>query len=182
MKRSMIAGILSVTLLSPGAHSQSNPSTTSPEIKKTVEAFVGHWILAGTDMEAGANAPVKFELTLDCKRTALGAAVTCGFAGTLPSLGPIEATAVIGYSPEEQVVRWMEISSTGEYHDHKGRWKADTIEFEPLEYSISGKRAIERLRIAFPAAGKLTLTSVTETDEGKSLLECTGKRVETTLK
>jgi hypothetical protein len=47
-----------------------------------------------------------------------------------------------------------------------------------LEYSVSGKKATEYLRIGFPAIGKLTLSSVTETPEGKSVLECTGMRVE----
>jgi hypothetical protein len=70
----------------------------------------------------------------------------------------------------------MEISSTGEYHDHRGRWKNNEIEFEPLDYSVSGKKATEYLRIAFPASGKLKLTSTTQTAEGKSVLECTGNR------
>jgi hypothetical protein len=178
MKRAVVAGILMVAVLPFRVHPQSNQSATPLEIKKTVDAFFGHWIITGTDTEPGAKAPAKFELTLDCKRTALGAAVTCGFFGKLPNVGPIEAAAVIGYSPEEKVVRWMEISSTGEYHDHRGRWKADEIDFEPLEYSVSGEKATEYLRIGFPASNKLRLTSVTETAEGKSVLECTGERVE----
>jgi hypothetical protein len=178
MKRAIVAATLVVALLPLAAHAQTKQSAKPPEIKKTVDAFVGHWTITGTDTEPGAKAPVKFELTLDCQRTALGAAVTCGFAGKLPNVGPIEAAAVIGYSPDEQVVRWMEISSTGEYHDHRGRWKGDQIEFEPLEYSVSGEKATEYLRIAFPANGNLTLASVTKTAEGKSVLECTGKRVE----
>jgi hypothetical protein len=121
-------------------------------------------------------------MTLDCKRTALGAAVTCGFAGKLPNVEPIEAAAVISYSPEEQVVRWMEISSTGEYHDHRGRWKGDEIDFEPLEYPVSGQKATEYLRIGFPASGKLRLTSVTATGEGKLVLKCKGQRVESKSK
>jgi len=148
------------------------------QIKKTVDAFVGHWIISGRETAPSAKAPAKFELTLNCRRTALGAAVTCGFASKLPDVGPIEAAAVIGYSPDEQVVRWMEISSTGEYHDHRGRWKGDEIDFEPLAYSVSGQKATEYLRIGFPANGKLNLTSVTETSEGKSVLECTGKRID----
>ena len=171
-----------VTLLPLRVHPQSKESAGPPEIKKTVGAFVGHWIITGTEHEPGAKTPVKFELTLDCKRTALGAAVTCGFAGKLPNVGPIEAATVIGYSPEEQVVRWMEISSTGEFHDHRGKWKGDGIEFEPLGYSISGRKATEYLRIDFPVSGKLTLTSATETAEGKSVLECAGKRVESNSK
>ena len=177
MKRATVAAILMITVLPSMVHPQSKEPATPPEIKKTVDAFVGHWIIIGTDTEPGAKAPVRFELTLDCKSTALGAAVTCSFAGNLPNVGPIEAAAVIGYSPDEQVVRWMEISSTGEYHDHRGRWKGDGIEFEPLEYSVAGEKATEHLRVGFPASGKLTLTSVTETAEGKSVLECTGKKL-----
>jgi hypothetical protein len=109
MKRAIVAATLMVTLLPLRVHPQSKDSANPPEIKKTVDAFIGHWIITGTDTEPGAKAPVKFELTLDCKRTALGAAVTCGFAGRLPNVGPTEAAAVIGYSPDEQVVRWIDL-------------------------------------------------------------------------
>lgn len=88
----------------------------------------------------------------------------------------MEAAAVIGYNPDEKVVRWMEISSTGEYHDHRGAWKGSDIEFEPLPYSISGATATEYLRVGFPAPGRLTLHSVTETAKGKSVLDCIGRR------
>ena len=121
MKRIIAAAILMVAFLPLRIHPQSKQSANPPEIKKTVDAFVGHSVVTGADAEPAAKAPVKFELTLDCKRTALGAAVTCGLTGKMPNVGPIEAAAVIGYSPDEQVVRWMEISSTGEYHDHRGR-------------------------------------------------------------
>jgi hypothetical protein len=177
MKGAIIAVVLMFALLASRVHSQIKEPATPTEIRKTVDAFLGHWIIIGADVEPGAKAPSKFELTLDCKPTALGAAVVCGFAGNLPNVGPIEAATIIGYSPDEQVVRWMEISSTGEYHDHRGRWKGDEIEFEPLEYSVLGKKATEYLRITFPASGKLRLTSATETAEGKSVLECTGNRV-----
>jgi hypothetical protein len=148
-----------------------------PEVKKTVDAFAGHWVLTGTDKEPGAKEPVHLALTIDCKRTALGAAVNCLFVGQLPGAGRIEAASVIGYSPDEQVVRWMEISSTREYHDHRGRWKGNEIEFEPMAYTISGKQATEHLSVAFPSAGRLTMRSVTETVEGSSTLECTAKRL-----
>ena len=178
MKRGMVAATLMIILLSSGAGWQSLGSAMPAEVKKTVEVFAGHWTLRGTDVEPAAKGPVNFGMTMECKPTALGAAVTCRFAGKLPPVGPIEAAAVIGYNPEEQVVRWMEISSTGEYHDHRGRWKGDQIEFEPLEYSIAGKKATEYLQVSFPGAGELKLTSVTETAEGESVLKCRGTRVE----
>jgi hypothetical protein len=149
----------------------------SPEIRKTVDAFVGHWVLAGTDQEPGSQQPVRFNVVIDCKRASLGAAVSCIIAAKVPGIGPIEAAAVIGYSPDEQRVRWMEISSTGEYHDHRGQWNGDTIEFEPLAYTISGASATEYLSIRFPSSGRQMLKSVTETAEGKSVLEWGGPRM-----
>jgi hypothetical protein len=159
------------------AHGQSEGAAKPPpEVKKTVDAFVGHWVLTGTDQEPSSEEPVHFKLTIDCRRASLGAAVSCLIAGRLPGVGPVEAAAVIGYSPDEQQVRWMEISSTGEYHDHKGRWNGDTIEFEPLLYSISGRQATEHLSIRFPSVGQQVLRSVTVTSEGKAILEWSGKR------
>ena len=77
----------------------------------------------------------------------------------------------------ESIVRWMEISSIGEYHDHKGRWKGNGIEFEPLAYSIGGKQATEYLSVSFASPDQMTLRSVTETVDGKSILECAGERL-----
>ena len=170
----MISISIGLICLARGGDGQSNRSAM---VKKTVDAFVGHWVVTGTETEPSSQAPAHFNLVIDCEPTALGAAVSCHFVGRLPGVGPVEAASVIGYSPDEQVVRWMEISSTGEYHDHRGRWKGDVIEFEPLEYSIAGRKATEYLSINFPSAGKLSLRSVTETGEGKSILECTGKRL-----
>ena len=159
------------------AHAQNESAPKAPpEIKKTVDAFVGHWILAATDQEPGSQKPVRFRVTIDCKRASLGAAVRCVIAGRIPGAGKVEAAAVIGYSPDEQRVRWMEISSTGEYHDHKGQWNGDTIEFEPLPYTVSGAAATEYLSIRFPSPSHQMLRSVTETAAGKSIVEWGGPR------
>jgi hypothetical protein len=173
----IISSLIWLLGLPSEVHGQSKGSAMPPEVQRTVDAFLGHWVLTGTDTEPSPQVPVHFNLTIACKPAALGAAVSCSFVGRLPGVGRVEAASVIGYSPDEQVVRWMEISSTGEYHDHRGQWKGDVIEFEPLEYSVSGKKATEYLSIGFPSAGNLTLRSVTETGEGKSILECMGKRL-----
>ena len=107
---------------------------------------------------------------------ALSAAVACTFAGQSSDSGRIEASAVIGYSPDERVVRWMEISSTGEYHDHRGTWKGDTIGFEPLPYTVQGDQFVERLAVGFPSPSTLVLTAITETKNGQSKLEGKAKR------
>ena len=169
--------LIALVGMSAPARGQGNGASIPPEIAKTVNAFRGHWVLNGVDTEPGSQKPVHFQMTIDCRPAALGAAVSCDFAGRLPGVGRIEAASVIGYSPDEQVVRWMEISSTGEYHDHRGKWKGEGIDFEPLQFSISGSQATEDLSITFPSPGRLILRSVTETTEGKSTLQCTGKRL-----
>jgi hypothetical protein len=70
----------------------------------------------------------------------------------------------------------MEISSSGSYHDHKGRWRDNEIVFEPLTYSVSGRKTTEHFSIGVPAPGKLTVKSIEEGAEGKSTMELTGAR------
>jgi len=166
-----LAWLCAVALVG-AAHAQSS---AAPEVAKTVDAFHGQWALTGTDAEPGASA-VRLTITIDCDVVALGAAVNCLIAGELPGVGPIAAAAVVGYSPDKGLVRWMEISSTGEYHDHKGKWREHEIEFEPLAYIVGGQKATEYLHIDFPSAGRLVLHAVTETAGGTSTLDCTGTR------
>ncbi|MGI8838771.1 MAG: hypothetical protein ACR2H4_19335 [Pyrinomonadaceae bacterium] len=96
--------------------------------------------------------------------------------------GRVEAASVIGYSPDEQLVRLMEISSSGSYHDHKGPWRGNEIQFEPRTYSISGTKVTEYFAISFPSPGKITVKSVTETTEGRSTMELVGTRRTSSLK
>ena len=70
----------------------------------------------------------------------------------------------------------MEISSTAEYHDHRGVWKGSSIECEPLPYMVMGKRFVEKLNVSFPSPGTLVLKSVTEMPEGPSVIEGTARR------
>ena len=147
-----------------------------PEVKRTVDAFLGHWTLAGTDTEPTAKGPSKLSAVIDCQSAALGMAVACHIAADVSGAGRVEASTVIGYSPDERVVRWMEISSSGEYHDHRGPWVGNEIQFEPLAYSNSGQKATEYLTIGFPSPGMMTLNSVTETSDGKSILVLAGAR------
>ncbi len=159
----------------PPLVSGENAAPLPPDVKKTVAAFAGHWVLTGTNSEPGAKAPARVKAVIDCKSAALGAAVNC-LIGADVSGSHIEAATVIGYSPDEHVVRWMEISSTGEYHDHRGTWHGTEIGFEPLTYTAAGAKMTEYLRIAFPSPGKMILKSTTRTNDGPSRLELTGTR------
>jgi hypothetical protein len=152
-----------------------NAPTPTPEIKRTVDAFVGRWVLTGTDMEPGAKTPAAVHATVDCRSAALGAAVNCLIVADV-SETHVEAATVIGYSPEERVVRWMEISSSGEYHDHRGRWNGNEIQFDPLTYTNAGAQLTEHLTVVFPAAGGMAWQVTTDTSEGPSRLLLKGSR------
>ena len=146
-----------------------------PDVKKTVDTFDGHWVLTGTDSEPGTKVPVRVKAVIDCKPVALGAAVNC-LIGADVSGSHIEAATVIGFSPDEHVVRWMEISSTGEYHDHRGTWRGNEIRFAPLTYTIAGAKMTEYLTTVFPYSGKIILKSVTRMSNGVSRPELIGTR------
>jgi len=156
------------------AHAESAPPAP-PEVKKTVAAFVGHWKLTGTDLDPGAAAPAAVSGTMDCKSAALGAAVSCLIAAEISGTR-IEAATVIGYSSDEHLVRWMEISSTGEYHDHHGKWRGDQIVFEPLTYRAGGAKMTEYFAVAFASADRMHWKATTRMLEGESQLELTGVR------
>jgi hypothetical protein len=63
-------------------------------------------------------------MEIGCKLAVLGTAVACTLTGSVAGFGPVEAAAIVGYSPDEQLVHWTEISSTDEYHDHRGSGRA----------------------------------------------------------
>ena len=158
------------------AQNDGNALEADPEIRQTVNRLLGHWKFQGTDAEPQANAPSKVALTIDCKPTALGAAVVCDLKGNVADSGSVEATAIVGYSPDEHVVRWMEISSSGEYHDHRGSWKGNTLEFEPLSYTVLRKKYTERFSLRFPSPGELLLKAVTDSTDGVSIIAGTATR------
>jgi len=156
------------------AHADGAPRSL-PEVRKTVDAFAGHWTLTGTDLEPGATTPAVVNGTMDCKPAALGAAVSCLIAADISGTR-IEAATVIGYSPDDHLVRWMEISSTGEYHDHRGQWKGNQIAFRPLTYTAAGAKITEYFGLSFASADSVIWKATTKTREGESRLVLTGTR------
>lgn len=168
--------LLLVLVIVSHAQDKSNVSATPPEVRQTVNRLLGHWKFQGTETEPNAKDPFKVALTIDCRPTALGAAVVCDLKGSMADSGSVEATAVVGYSPDERVVRWMEISSSGEYHDHRGGWKGNALEFEPLTYTVLGKRYTEKFSLAFPSDGELLLKAITESTDGVSVISGTANK------
>lgn len=120
------------------AQSQGEFHTQPSQVKRTVDALVGHWSFKGSDAEPGVKESLNVSMEIDCRLAVLGTAVACTLRGKIANSGPIEAATIVGYDPDEQTVHWMEISSTGEYHDHKGKWKGEMIVFEPPQVKLGG--------------------------------------------
>src|SRR5689334_4644253 len=167
--------VLSMAMMAE-MQNKSESQTVPPDVKKTVDVLLGKWSFQGTDSEPGTKEPQKVNMEIDCKPAALGTAVACTLKGTVTGFGPVEASAIVGYDPEGQIVHWMEISSTGEYHDHKGKWEGNVMMFQPLVYTVLGKRSTERLTLRFRSSEAVALESETATTGGTSTIRGAAKR------
>lgn len=157
-------------------YGQDRGAPEAPEVKKTVNAFLGHWTMTGTYREPNVRASVRLTSSMDCQLTALGKAVTCHVLTEGTDGSRVELTSVVGFSPDEGLVRLMEISSSGSYHDHKGRWQGNRVVFEPLTYSVAGRKTTEHFSIEILSSGKMTIESIEEGAEGKSTMELAGAK------
>ena len=157
-------------------HAHSKGEVVPPEVTKTVNSFLGHWTLTGTDTEPDSKGPVHLTIVLDCESVALGMAVSCRMTGDGRGTDHVEMASLIGYSPDERVVRLMEVSSWGSNHVHTGPWQGNVIRFARLSYSEAGKKRVETFAIGFPSVGKMTIKSVTRTPDGTSILDLAGTR------
>lgn len=166
--------------LQPVAHAQRGESGPPAEVKRTVEAFVGRWNLAGSSSEPNSKTASHLTVTIECERTVLGMAVICRMASEQTGGDHLEVTSLIGYSPDDHLVHLMEVSSEGEYHEHKGHWKGNLIQFEPLAKLFGGKQTVEDFSIGFPAPGRMAVKSVEESAEGRSTMEIVGVKASST--
>lgn len=151
---------------------QSKEAALPPETAKTVNSFRGHWTLRGTDIAPGSKQRIALTATMNCESVAHGNAVRCRLNGDDHS----ELVSLIGYSPDERIVRLMEISSAGANHVHTGPWDGNVIRFEKLTYWEAGQKRVETFSIGFPSPGKMTVRSVTETANGTDILDMMGTR------
>ena len=165
--------LLTLPLVAAG---QSGGSAASPEVKKVVEAFLGHWNLTGSSTDPISKTPSHLTVTIQCEPAALGMAASCRMASDETGGGHAEMVSIIGYSPDDQLVHLMEVSSSGSYHEHKGRWNGNVIQFERMSKSVAGKQIVEDFAIGFPLPGKITVKSVEEATVGRSTMELAGTR------
>jgi len=114
---------------------------------------------------------------MDCETVALGAGAACTNGGKA-SIGLMMESCLLAYDPAGKAVHYMCVTSMGEVHDHKGRWKdSNTIAFEPLQAGMMGKEVTEILYWSFPDAAIIAKTSLVTMPNGTSMrFEFTGRR------
>lgn len=166
MRGLALVGVLAVATVTGAA---APPPASPPEVAKTVRAFEGSWAVEGS-VTASGQEPAASRLRIDCKPTALGAAVLCTMTGETEGMGPFEAGYLVGYDPVEKVVHFMAMTSDGEYHDHKGTWKDDSsLVFDPYPYQSAGGPVTESFGIKWTDSRTMTFTSTTTMADGSSV-------------
>lgn len=161
----------SIAALAPSALADAPP----PELKKTVDAFVGKWVYDAT-VSAPGGKPEKTKLYVDCRKTALGKGVSCVWTGSLPGEGAFEGTAVVGYDTFGKQVHFMGVFSDEEVHDHRCSWRANALECEPLKAGMGGMGITEELSFTFDGKMGGFKSIITLPDGGKVVFDATGKR------
>lgn len=170
------AALAILAMLTLSHRAAADALRTEDQVKTTVAALRGHWSFHGSVSDSASKASSALTVVMDCRPAALGAAVSCALSGQVAGAGQIAAAMVIGFNVSDQRVYWMEISSTGEYHTHRGSWHGNTIEFEPLLTPSEHGTSTELFQLSFPSPGNLLLKSTTTSAEGSSTIEATAQR------
>lgn len=162
----------------PKAPMPPTPPAPAPEVKKTVDAFVGNWKVDAAITPPGAPAPVKFKAKIACKKISAGKAVGCALTAKVPQMGAYEANVMVAWDPYSKAVHFMSISSDDEVHDHKCAWKDDkTLSCEPLKGGSMGQAITEELSFTWDGPKSMTHRSTTTFGDGsKVVFEGTGKK------
>ena len=149
---------------------------SSPEVQNTVDAITGTWSGQMTAHVAG-SAVESFDWTMNCKPIALGSGALCTNSGKA-SIGFMSESCLLAFDPEGKAVHYMCVTSMGEVHDHKGKWKDEkTIEFEPLRAGMMGQQITETLWWRFPDPNTIDKTSGVRLPDGSSMtFDFKGKR------
>src|SRR3954464_4035364 len=100
----MVLGLISLGV-SVSAWAADPPTPPpAPEIKKTVDAFVGTWNLKSSLTLPGGAAPIKFDEKIDCKKAVMGRAALCVDTYTVPGMGAMEYDFLVGWDVEGKAV------------------------------------------------------------------------------
>jgi hypothetical protein len=166
--------LLALSSLSTRAGAEGNPPP--PEMKKTVDAFAGHWTFTGTlTLPDGKSKPLKTRLT--CTKAAGGKAVSCTEDTEVVGLGPMHAAYLVGYDTFSKRVHFMAITSDEAVHDHPCSWKDEhELACEPLKAGMMGKAITEEFAVSFDGNGAAIKATVTLSEGGRMLIDIKGKR------
>ena len=162
--------------LAPVAQGQSRSPAVPPEVKKTVDAMLGHWTMTGTSTDPGSETPSRVTGTMDCEPAASAMAARCRVVNAVTGGGHIELASIVGFSPDDHRVHLMEAASDGSFHEHQGSWNGDVIEFERLVKTVGGKRVVEDFTLGFPSPGMMTIKSTEYQTEGRATLDLVGTK------
>lgn len=154
------------------------PPAPPPEVKKTVDAFVGTWTFEGNVMLPGAKAPLKATESITCRSAAGGRAAACSGKANIPGLGAMEDDALVTYDAEAKNVRFVGMDSMGEVHDHICAWKDDkTLACQTLNIMVQGQPASVEFTMTFPSAKDCTFNETTTMKDGSKMsFDGKGKR------
>lgn len=173
--------LVALVAQAPGQKQQSKTGppprpTMPPEVGRTAEAIQGTW--AGSMVANVPGFPAEtFDWRMNCTIVALGAGASCTNTGKA-SIGAMAESCLLAFDPEGKAVHYMCVTSMGEVHDHRGKWKDDkTIEFEPLHAGMMGQQITETIRFYFPTPDTIDKTSEVKLPDGSSMsFEFQGKR------
>lgn len=160
----------------PGATPAVAAATPPPEIKKTVDAFAGRWVM-DTTITAPGGPPQKAPLKVTCRKTAAGKAVACDMVGNIPGSGLMEAAFIVGFDTFSKRVHFMAITSDEEVHDHVCRWTDDvTLTCDPLKGGLMGEPVTEDFVISTEGQKLLFKSTMTLKDGSRIGFDGVGKR------
>jgi hypothetical protein len=160
----MGAGLLGALL----AVAPPPPRPLAPEVAATVDRLVGRWTFEVKVSFSGADKPAVSRFVYDCRRVALGHAVSCSGSLDVPGVGRVEEVSLVAYDPESKLVHMMTVNSGGDFHDHRGGWSGNTLELE-AETTSGGRHVQERITFAVDDRGGATYRSVATLSDGASV-------------
>jgi hypothetical protein len=153
-----------LALIAAVATAQPNqPPANRPEVKKTVDAFVGKWTGTST-ITAPGKAPETVNVNVNCTKVALGAAVSCDLKSQGQATMRPDQTCLIAYDIDGNNVHLMCAMASGEVRDFQGAWSGDTrVQFQPLKTNAiamgGGGPATTALTFDWPSRGTFVLHS-----------------------
>ncbi len=175
MKKLIVSAVFAIALPAGLAAAGEATPPPPPELARTVTAFLGKTVYDSTITMPGGQ-PMKTRFVFDCKKTALGKAVTCLFTGNIPGVGPYEGSFLVGYDTYGKAVHFMAMTSDEEVHDHKCTWSGDNLSCELLKGGTGGQAASEDLSFSFAGRTRSFKSTITFGDGGKCYFEGIAKK------